>query len=209
MSVENAIETALVRRAQNSGQLNGLEAEQLAGFGKSLKKFAKKLGKTIKKIAPYALGAAGLYVGGRLIGGALAKRAAARKIAGKGAAAVLAAGASTAPPAADVQQAAQRGPGLAEAATAITTAYLASRGAGAAVSDPEVQAAIQQQLQQQAESGDPYAGKIPASGGSAAGSGGAGESAAAGSSKWPSWAPLAALAGVGILLAMNSKGRVK
>jgi len=69
--IEGRVLGVLLERARRSGQLNGLDDEQLDGIGKSLKKVAKKVGKVVKKVAPIALGAGAVYLGAGAIANAV------------------------------------------------------------------------------------------------------------------------------------------
>jgi hypothetical protein len=81
LEIERRVEQMLASRVRNSGQLNGLDGEQLDGIGKALKKVAKKVGKVVKKIAPIAVGGIAAYAGFKatksLLGGKKKKAAAA------------------------------------------------------------------------------------------------------------------------------------
>jgi len=71
LEIERRVGNMLAARVRNSGQLAGLDDEQLAGIGKKLKKVAKKVGKVVKKIAPIAVGGVATVFGGP-VGGAVA-----------------------------------------------------------------------------------------------------------------------------------------
>lgn len=138
LEIENRVARVLQARMQRSGQLNGLDDEQLAGIGKALKKVAKKVGKVVKKVAPIALGAGALYLGAKVVG---------KVIKGKKAAPVAAAVAAPAAAAA-VQQAVTSGAlpptppagaQLIDTAGQVATALIAAEGMPSAAADPGIQ----------------------------------------------------------------------
>lgn len=71
LDIERRVSGLMLNRMQSTGQLHGLDDQQLAGIGKALKKVAKKVAKVVKKVAPIALGAGALYLGAKVIGGAI------------------------------------------------------------------------------------------------------------------------------------------
>ncbi len=138
LEIENRIGALLEQRMNDSGQLNGLDDEQLAGIGKSLKKVAKKVGKVVKKVAPIALGAGALYLGAKAVSNVIAsptkKQAKAEKKAAKKAAKVTA-------------QAAKLGLAVAPAVAQVALASSAPPPVAAAVSSGEAAQALQQAVQ--------------------------------------------------------------